>query len=121
MICIHIWTECYYRIHERDDCLGKSNFYITVTIYLISRIFFLQYMHENENKVYIDVNEMADALQRRYRDYRNKKRAAFRGMVRRAYDELTEIFARKPSVRESPAFDDDDFEDVDVEVFRNIA
>ncbi|XP_029170437.1 nuclear valosin-containing protein-like [Nylanderia fulva] len=72
------------------------------------------YMHENENKVYIDVNEMADALQRRYRDYRHKKRAAFRGMVRKAYDELTELFSRKPSTRE-PTFDDDDFEDVDVE------
>lgn len=79
-------------------------------------------MHENENKVYIDVNEMADALQRRYRDYRGKKRGAFRTMVRKAYDELTEIFARKPLTRECSAYDDDDdddddFEDVDVEVF----
>lgn len=74
-------------------------------------------MHENENKVYIDVNEMADALQRRYRDYRNKKRAAFRGMVRKAYDELTEIFSKKPPMRESSTYEDDDFEDVDVEVF----
>lgn len=74
-------------------------------------------MHENENKVYIDVNEMADALQRRYRDYRNKKRTAFRGMVRKAYDELTEIFSKKPPMRESSTYDDDDFEDVDVEVF----
>lgn len=73
------------------------------------------YMHENENKVYIDVNEMADALQRRYRDYRHKKRAAFRGLVRKAYDELTEIFSRKPSTRESPTYDENDFEDVDVE------
>lgn len=73
-------------------------------------------MHENENKIYIDVNEMADALQRRYRDYRNKKRAAFRGMVRKAYDELTEIFSKKPPIRESSTYDDDDFEDVDVEV-----
>ncbi|XP_071651643.1 nuclear valosin-containing protein-like isoform X1 [Temnothorax longispinosus] len=81
------------------------------------------YMHENENKVYIDVNEMADALQRRYRDYRGKKRGAFRAMVRKAYDELTEIFSKKPSTRECSAYDDDDdddddeddFEDVDVE------
>ncbi|KAL6445350.1 hypothetical protein ACFW04_002273 [Cataglyphis niger] len=80
---------------------------------LIARV--QTYMHENENKVYIDVNEMADALQRRYRDYRNKKRAAFRGMVRKAYDELTAIFAKKPPIRESPTYDDDDFEDVDVE------
>ncbi|EFN61467.1 Nuclear valosin-containing protein-like [Camponotus floridanus] len=80
---------------------------------LIARV--QTYMHENENKIYIDVNEMADALQRRYRDYRNKKRAAFRGMVRKAYDELTEIFSKKPLIRESSTYDDDDFEDVDVE------
>ncbi|XP_011858990.1 PREDICTED: uncharacterized protein LOC105556500 [Vollenhovia emeryi] len=83
------------------------------------------YMHENENKVYIDVNEMADSLQRRYRDYRAKKRGAFRAMVRKAYDELTEIFSKKPVVRQCTSTyddddddDDDDFEDVDVEVFR---
>lgn len=76
-----------------------------------------QYMHENENKVYIDVNEMADALQKRYRDYRGKKRGTFRAMVRKAYDELTEIFSRKPATRECAAYDDDDFEDVDVEVY----
>lgn len=77
-------------------------------------------MHENENKVYIDVNEMADALQRRYRDYRGKKRGAFRAMVRKAYDELTELFSRKPSLRECSVYDDDDNDDDDfdeVEVF----
>lgn len=76
-------------------------------------------MHENENKVYIDVNDMADALQKRYRDYRGKKRGTFRAMVRKAYDELTEIFSRKPTTRgEEYDDDDDDFEDVDVEVLR---
>ncbi|KAL0107772.1 hypothetical protein PUN28_014802 [Cardiocondyla obscurior] len=73
------------------------------------------YMHENENKVYIDVNEMADALQRRYKDYRGKKRGAFRAMVRKAYDDLTELFAKKPSTHECSNYDEDDFEDVDVE------
>ncbi|KAG5331333.1 NVL protein, partial [Acromyrmex charruanus] len=80
---------------------------------LIGRV--QMYMHDNENKVYIDVNDMADALQRRYRDYRGKKRGPFRSMVRQAYDELTKIFSNKPSTRECSAYDDDDFEDVDVE------
>ncbi|KYN16964.1 Nuclear valosin-containing protein-like protein [Trachymyrmex cornetzi] len=80
---------------------------------LIGRV--QMYMHDNENKVYIDVNDMADALQRRYRDYRGKKRGPFRSMVRQAYDELTKIFSNKPSMRECSAYDDDDFEDVDVE------
>ena len=47
-------------------------------------------MFENEDKVYIDVNDMADSLQRKYRDYRTKKRNTFRTMVRNAYDEITE-------------------------------
>lgn len=84
---------------------------------LITRV--QTYMHENENKVYIDVNEMADALQRRYRDYRTKKRGAFRAMVRKAYDELTAIFSRKSPARNCPAYDDDDFEDDDAEYKQN--
>lgn len=72
-------------------------------------------MRENENKVYIDVNEMADTLQRRYRDYRGNKRGAFRAMVRKAYDELTELFSRKP-IRDCSAYDDYE-DDVDIEVF----
>ncbi|XP_043499520.1 nuclear valosin-containing protein-like isoform X1 [Polistes fuscatus] len=80
---------------------------------LISRV--QTYMHENENRVYIDVNEMADTLQRKYRDYRGKKRNAFRALVRRAYDELTEMFAKKSS-RDWYSYEDDEDEDeVDVE------
>ncbi|OAD57159.1 Nuclear valosin-containing protein-like [Eufriesea mexicana] len=71
-------------------------------------------MHENENKVYIDVNEMADALQKKYRDYRIKKRGPFRALVRKAYDELTEMFAKKYCSREWPAYaDEDEEEEVD--------
>lgn len=78
-------------------------------------------MHENENKVYIDVNEMADALQKKYRDYRIKKRGPFRILVRKAYDELTEMFAKKYCSREWPAYDDEDEEEeVDVEVYIDI-
>lgn len=73
-------------------------------------------MRENGNKVFIDVNEMADTLQKRYKDYRNKKRSAFRAMVRKAYDELTELFAKKP-IRDCPTYDDDYEDEVDIEVF----
>lgn len=73
-------------------------------------------MRENENKVYIDVNEMADTLQKRYKDYRNKKRGAFRAMVRKAYDELTELFSRKP-IRDCSTYDEDYEDEVDIEVF----
>ncbi|KAG7210368.1 hypothetical protein KM043_011903 [Ampulex compressa] len=81
---------------------------------LISRV--QTYMHENENRVYIDVNEMADSLQKKYRDYRIKKRGPFRALVRRAYDELTEMFAKKTPSHEWNAYEDEDDEDeVDVE------
>ncbi|XP_076749603.1 nuclear valosin-containing protein-like smid [Xylocopa sonorina] len=81
---------------------------------LVSRV--QAYMHENENKVYIDVNEMADALQKQYKDYRVKKRGPFRALVRKAYDELTEMYAKKKPSREWPTYDDEeDEEEVDVE------
>ncbi|XP_031837266.1 nuclear valosin-containing protein-like smid isoform X2 [Nomia melanderi] len=73
-------------------------------------------MHENENKVYIDVIEMANALQRKYRDYRIKKQGPFRALVRKAYDELTEMFAKKHCPSEWPGYDDEDEEEeVDIE------
>ncbi|CAK9821338.1 Nuclear valosin-containing protein-like [Anthophora retusa] len=84
---------------------------------LISRV--QTYMHENENKVYIDVNEMADALQRKYRDYRIKKRGPFRALVRKAYDELTEMFTKKYNSREWPAYDDEEDEEEEVDVESN--
>lgn len=68
-------------------------------------------MYENEDKVYIDVTEMADCLQRKYRDYRNKKRGPFRAMVRKAYDEITENLTRQADTHWQ---DEDDEIDIDV-------
>ncbi|XP_043286241.1 nuclear valosin-containing protein-like [Venturia canescens] len=75
---------------------------------IISRV--QKFMYENEDKIYIDVNEMADSLQKRYRDYHTRKRSAFRNMVRRAYDEITENFSKK-----SDCSADDDDEQVEIE------
>jgi len=68
-------------------------------------------MCENKNQVYIDVNDMADALQKQYTNYRSKKRTAFRAKVRKAYDEIIEI--QKVSMRDYPSYDD--FEDDNIE------
>jgi len=77
-------------------------------------------MRENENKVYIDVNDMADALQNRYMDYRSKKRSAFRAKVRKAYEIITEMHAKKTPMRDYPSHDDD-FEDDNIdEVYKYI-
>ncbi|XP_034950714.1 nuclear valosin-containing protein-like isoform X2 [Chelonus insularis] len=73
---------------------------------IISRV--QTYLCENEDKVYIDVNEMADSLQRKYRDYRQKKRGPFRALVRRAYDEITESFSKKSdSLSRQDDYDDE--------------
>ncbi|XP_076679935.1 nuclear valosin-containing protein-like smid [Andrena cerasifolii] len=91
--------------------IDPSNRYLRDQL-LMSRV--QTYMHENENRVYIDVNEMADAMQRKFRDYRIKKRGPFRALVRKAYDELTEMFAKKYCARDC-CEDEDDEDEVDVE------
>ena len=91
--------------------VDPSNRYLRDQL-LMSRV--QTYMHENENRVYIDVNEMADAMQRKFRDYRIKKRGPFRALVRKAYDELTEMFAKKYCARDC-CEDEDDEDEVDVE------
>ncbi|KAK0084989.1 hypothetical protein PV325_005986 [Microctonus aethiopoides] len=73
---------------------------------IISRV--QMYLYDNEDKVYIDVNEMADSLQSKYRDYRTKKRGPFRALVRRAYDEITESFSKKSdSLSRQDDYDDE--------------
>ncbi|XP_015121417.1 uncharacterized AAA domain-containing protein C16E9.10c isoform X2 [Diachasma alloeum] len=54
-----------------------------------------KYLFDNEDQIYIDVNDMADNLQKRYSDYRTKKRGPFRTVVRRAYDKITESMSRQ--------------------------
>ena len=71
-------------------------------------------MYENKDKVYIHVNEMADFLQKKYRNYRDKKRSPFRAVVRRAYDEITESFARKSNSSDWQEDEDED-DNIDVE------
>lgn len=60
---------------------------------------------------------MADHLQRKYRDYRGKKRGPFRTLVRRAYDEITENLTRQS---DSNWQDDEDEIDIEVRRFNSI-
>lgn len=53
----------------------------------------MQYLYENEDKVYIDVNSMADELRKRFREYRDIKREPFRQRVRRVYEELAKTLS----------------------------
>ncbi|XP_023289687.1 nuclear valosin-containing protein-like [Orussus abietinus] len=73
---------------------------------LISRV--REYLHENVDKIYIDVNSVADYLQRTFRDYRMKKKGSFRAMVRMAYEEITDSYTKKAMASQN---DDDEDED----------
>lgn len=44
-----------------------------------------KYLEANVHKSFIDINQMADELQRTYREYGKRKRSAFRGAVKKAY------------------------------------
>lgn len=39
---------------------------------------------------------MSDSIQKKYREYRNRKRGPFREMVRKAYDAVNESLASRP-------------------------
>ncbi|XP_057376797.1 nuclear valosin-containing protein-like isoform X1 [Daphnia carinata] len=47
-----------------------------------------RYLKENSHRTYIDIEEMADLLQRQYPDYGRKKKLAFRNSVKQAYEDI---------------------------------
>nr|CAI5846862.1 unnamed protein product [Callosobruchus analis] len=50
------------------------------------------YLENNKSKDFINVNDMADELQRTYREYANRKRSAFRASVNKAYSVVLEQY-----------------------------
>ncbi|XP_050299464.1 nuclear valosin-containing protein-like [Anthonomus grandis grandis] len=44
-----------------------------------------KYLESNVHKNYVDIHQMADELQKQYRDYAKRKRSAFRASVKKAY------------------------------------
>ncbi|CAB0040924.1 unnamed protein product [Trichogramma brassicae] len=54
------------------------------------------YLSENPD-LFVDINDMADALQKKYRDFKGKKKGPFRILVRQAYNEITESMTRNES------------------------
>uniref|UniRef100_A0AAR5PZY9 AAA+ ATPase domain-containing protein n=2 Tax=Dendroctonus ponderosae TaxID=77166 RepID=A0AAR5PZY9_DENPD len=44
-----------------------------------------KYLENNIEKTYVDINQMADELQKKYREYAKRKRSAFRASVKKAY------------------------------------
>lgn len=63
-------------------CLGYDDFYSSRFFFSLFFFFLcLQYLEDNRDKVYVDIDEMVTELQRKYRDYNKKKRSAFKGLV----------------------------------------
>ncbi|XP_071446067.1 nuclear valosin-containing protein-like [Hetaerina americana] len=75
-----------------------------------------QYMEDNKNKVYIDIDVMAKELQDKYVDYRKKKRDAFRSCVEKAFNVVIQTYSigqdnyHSNSPGESDALDSDNLE-----------
>ena len=60
---------------------GKKGGLHSLSAEIVSRI--QQYIQDNCEKRYVDINEMAEALQTRYPEYRRKKKIPFRICVER--------------------------------------
>ncbi|XP_063974843.1 nuclear valosin-containing protein-like isoform X2 [Diachasmimorpha longicaudata] len=77
-----------------------------------------KYLFDNEDQIYIDVNDMADNLQKRYSDYRTKKRGPFRQIVRRAYDKITESMSRQEDLDDVEVQSDIDHGSINNEIVK---
>lgn len=69
-------------------------------------------MEANVDKTYVDIGEMADYLQNRYKEYTKRKRSAFRGLVKRAYNIVLTSYGQFSAQNESSS-DLSEVEDVD--------
>lgn len=51
-----------------------------------------QYLEDNRDKVYVDIDEMVTELQRKYRDYSKRKRNIFKGLVEKAFSVVLKTY-----------------------------
>nr|CAH0102978.1 unnamed protein product [Daphnia galeata] len=63
------------------------------------------YLKENSHRTYIDVEEMADVLQRTYPDYGRKKKIPFRNSVKQVYEEIIETLEAKNDDTDSDPYE----------------
>ncbi|KAJ3660400.1 hypothetical protein Zmor_004850 [Zophobas morio] len=69
-----------------------------------------KYLESNVDKTFVDINVMADDLQRTYREYARLKRNAFRASVKKAYSIVLQSYGLEDQDNSS-SDDDDDSED----------
>ncbi|KAL1518050.1 hypothetical protein ABEB36_001733 [Hypothenemus hampei] len=81
-----------------------------------------QYLESNtSNKTYVDINQMADDLQKEYREYSRRKKSAFRASVKKAYFIVLQSYGLddKDSSDEALVRDDSDQESETEDKFGN--
>ncbi|EEZ99985.1 Nuclear valosin-containing protein-like [Tribolium castaneum] len=69
-----------------------------------------KYLESNVDKTFVDINVMADDLQRSYREYARLKRNAFRAQVKKAYSIVLQSYGLEDQDNSSSE-DEDDSED----------
>ncbi|GLV45591.1 smallminded [Carabus blaptoides fortunei] len=74
-----------------------------------------QYLEANVDKTYVDIAEMADYLQNKYKDYSKRKRTAFRGLCKRAYSMVVRSYGAPVAHSSSESDIEDVCDDMDDE------
>ncbi|CAG9864489.1 unnamed protein product [Phyllotreta striolata] len=67
------------------------------------------YLETHTEKTYVDINEISDELQKKHREYANRKRGVFRAAVKKAYN----IVLAKYGVEEDNSADNSDESSID--------
>ncbi|KAK3932258.1 Nuclear valosin-containing protein-like [Frankliniella fusca] len=74
-----------------------------------------QYLEDNKDKVYIDIEEMVTELQRKYRDYGKRKRSVFKGLVEKAFSVVLKTYNMHDTSRDEDEADSSSVSDMDID------
>lgn len=74
-----------------------------------------QYLEDNKDKVYIDIEEMVTELQRKYRDYGKRKRSVFKGLVEKAFSVVLKTYNLNDTSRDGDDADSSSVSDMDID------
>lgn len=76
-----------------------------------------KYLESNIDKTYVDINQMADELQKKYREYAKRKRSAFRASVKKAYSVVLQSYGLEDSSDNDIVSDESEEENNDADKF----
>lgn len=78
-----------------------------------------KYLENNIDKTYVDINQMADELQKKYREYGKRKRSAFRASVKKAYSVVLQSYGLEDREESSDDIVSEDSDSSDNDKFAN--